>query len=178
MHADDAVVDLAVTTQPLPCGTNGMHAAFGRSGFVEAADGLRVRVLAGNQQLAVVAHAGLIPLDRFHETLYSAWRLVELQGDGLDVLALQVREQSLDINSQQGKTSAAAKAARKQCEKPGQLLAEAGNLLQRHPDDPPWYSSRNLRTRRIVFFPLPMQAQHLVPAALTYNSSKKVALSN
>jgi hypothetical protein len=69
MHADDAVVDFAATTQPLPSGADGLVTALGRSGFVEAADGLRVRVLAGNQLLAVVAHAGLIPLDRFHKTL-------------------------------------------------------------------------------------------------------------
>jgi hypothetical protein len=69
MHADDAVVDFATATQPLPSGADGLVAALGGSGFVEAADGLRVRVLAGNQLLAVVAHAGLIPLDRFHETL-------------------------------------------------------------------------------------------------------------
>jgi hypothetical protein len=69
MHADDAVVDFAATTQPLPSGTRGLVAALGRSGFVEAADGLRMRVFAGNQLLAVVAHTGLVPLDRFHETL-------------------------------------------------------------------------------------------------------------
>jgi hypothetical protein len=69
MHADDAVVDFAATAQPLPSGADGMAAALGRSGFIEAADGLRVRVFAGNQLLAVVACAGLIPLDRFHETL-------------------------------------------------------------------------------------------------------------
>src|SRR5205823_3074666 len=69
MHADHAVVDLAATTQPLPCGTDGMHAALGRSGFVNAADGLCVRVLAGNQPLTVVPHTKFIPLDRFHETL-------------------------------------------------------------------------------------------------------------
>jgi hypothetical protein len=69
MHADDAVVDLTTTSQPLSCGTRGMAAALGRSRFVEAADRLGVSMFAGNQPLAVVAHAGLIPLDRFHETL-------------------------------------------------------------------------------------------------------------
>jgi hypothetical protein len=69
MHADDAVVDLAATTQPLPRGADGMHAALGRSGFIQAADGFLVSVFAGDQPLALVAHAGFIPLDRFHETL-------------------------------------------------------------------------------------------------------------
>jgi hypothetical protein len=69
MHADDAVFNFAATAQPLPSGADGLVAALGRAGFVEAADGLRVRVLAGHDLLAVVANAGLIPLDRFHETL-------------------------------------------------------------------------------------------------------------
>jgi hypothetical protein len=69
MHADDAVVDLAFATQPLPRGADGMHAALGRSGFVKAADGLLVSVFAGDQPLALVPYTGLSPLDRFHETL-------------------------------------------------------------------------------------------------------------
>jgi hypothetical protein len=69
MYADDTVVDLATATQPLPRGTDGMHAALGRAGFVQAADGLRVSVFAGDEPLAFVAHLGFIPLDRFQETL-------------------------------------------------------------------------------------------------------------
>ena len=69
MHADDAVVHLAAIPQPLPRGSDGMHAALGRARFVNAADGLLVSVLAGNQLLAVVPHTVFIPLDRFHETL-------------------------------------------------------------------------------------------------------------
>ena len=63
MHADDAVVNLPATTQPLPRGADGMHAALSRSGFVKAADGLLVSVFAGDHPLALVAHARLIPLD-------------------------------------------------------------------------------------------------------------------
>jgi hypothetical protein len=69
MHADDAVIDLAATTQPLSRGTDGMHAALGRSRFVNAADSFHMSVFAGNYLLASVPHAHLIPLDRFHETL-------------------------------------------------------------------------------------------------------------
>jgi hypothetical protein len=69
MHADDAVVNLAATAQPLPCGAHGMAAAFGRSRFIQAADRFGMGVLLGHQALAVVAHTQLVPLDRFHETL-------------------------------------------------------------------------------------------------------------
>ena len=69
MHAHDAIVDLTATPQPLPRGANGMHAAFGRPGFVQTADGLLVSVFASDQPLALVPHTSFIPLDRFHETL-------------------------------------------------------------------------------------------------------------
>jgi hypothetical protein len=69
MHADDAVVHLAAIAQPLPRGSDGLHAALGRGRFVNAAEGLRMGVLAGNQLLAVVPYPVFLPLDRFHETL-------------------------------------------------------------------------------------------------------------
>jgi hypothetical protein len=69
MYADDAVVDLAATTQPLPRCAGGVHAALGRPGFVKAADGLRVGVFARDHALAFVPRLNFIPLDRFHETL-------------------------------------------------------------------------------------------------------------
>jgi len=69
MHADNAVVDLAAASQPLPRGADGMRAALGRSRFVNAANGLRLSMLASNQPLAVIPHTGFIPLDRFHEPL-------------------------------------------------------------------------------------------------------------
>ncbi len=48
MDADDALVNLAATTQPLPRGADGMAAALGGAGFVQAANGLRVSVLASD----------------------------------------------------------------------------------------------------------------------------------
>jgi hypothetical protein len=69
VHSDNAVVDLAATTQPLTRDADGVLAALGRSRFVKAADGQLVSVFAGDQLLAFVPQAALIPLDRFHETL-------------------------------------------------------------------------------------------------------------
>ena len=69
MHADDAIVHLTATTQPLPRGADGMQATLGRPGFVKAANGLLVSVFASDELLALVADAAFLPLDRFHETL-------------------------------------------------------------------------------------------------------------
>ena len=69
MHADDAVVDLAFATQPLPSGSDRMAAALGRARFVEATDGVFVSVVASDESLTFLSHAIFIPLDRFHESL-------------------------------------------------------------------------------------------------------------
>jgi hypothetical protein len=63
MHADDAVIDLAATAQPLPRGTDRLIAALGRSRFINAADCFRVAVVACHQLLTLVANGLLIPLD-------------------------------------------------------------------------------------------------------------------
>jgi len=63
MHTDHAVVDFAATAEPLPSGADGMATALDRCGFIQAANGQRMRVLAAHQLLAVVAHLGLLPLD-------------------------------------------------------------------------------------------------------------------
>jgi hypothetical protein len=69
MDADDAVVHLALTAEPLPPGTDRGGAALGRARFIDAADGLGVGMFAGHQLLALVAEGLLIPLDRFQQTL-------------------------------------------------------------------------------------------------------------
>jgi hypothetical protein len=69
MHADDSVVDLAATAQPLPRGADGLVATLGCPRFIDAADRFRVIVLACHQLLALVANRLLIPLDRFQQTL-------------------------------------------------------------------------------------------------------------
>jgi hypothetical protein len=63
MHTDDAVIDLAATTQPLPGGAHGLIAAFGRPRFIDAADGLGMLVVASHHLLALVANGLLVPLD-------------------------------------------------------------------------------------------------------------------
>ena len=69
MHADDAVVNLAATAEPLPPGANRMVAALGRSRFIDTANRLGVGVFACQQLLALVTDAAFIPLDRFQESL-------------------------------------------------------------------------------------------------------------
>jgi hypothetical protein len=69
MDADDAVVDFAATAQPLPTDPDGIGTALGRSRFINAADGFGMGMLAGDESLALVAHTGFVPLDRFQETL-------------------------------------------------------------------------------------------------------------
>ena len=63
MHADDAVLDLAATAQPLPRGADGLVAALGRPRFINTADRLGVGMFARDQPLAPVPDGAFIPLD-------------------------------------------------------------------------------------------------------------------
>lgn len=63
MHADNAVLDLAATAQPLPRRTHGLVAALGRARFIDAADCFRVGMVASHQLLTLIANGLLIPLD-------------------------------------------------------------------------------------------------------------------
>lgn len=69
MHADDAVIDLAATAEPLPPDADGLIAALGRARFVDTADGEGMAMRLRHDSLALVAHAPFIPLDRFQQTL-------------------------------------------------------------------------------------------------------------
>lgn len=69
MDADHAVFNLAATAQPLPRDADGVGAALGRPRLVHATDGLGVRVLSGDQALAIIAQLRLVPLDGFQKTL-------------------------------------------------------------------------------------------------------------
>lgn len=69
MHADDAVVDLAATAQPLSANTDRVCATFDDAGLVEATDRQPMGVLLGDDFLQVISDALFIPLDRFEETL-------------------------------------------------------------------------------------------------------------
>jgi len=63
MHADDAVLDLAATAQPLPRGAHALVTTLGRSRFINAADSLGVLVVPCHQLLTLIANAPLVPLD-------------------------------------------------------------------------------------------------------------------
>jgi hypothetical protein len=63
MYANDAVINLAATAEPLPRGANGLVAALGRSRFIDATDCIRVAVVTCHQLLTRVANGLLLPLD-------------------------------------------------------------------------------------------------------------------
>jgi hypothetical protein len=69
MDADDAVVHLAATAEPLPPRPDRMRAALGGARFIDTADGLGMTMVAGHQLLTAVADVTFIPLDRFQEPL-------------------------------------------------------------------------------------------------------------
>jgi hypothetical protein len=55
MHTDDIVVVLSAIAVPLPTYTDGFFTTLGRTRFVDATDGLRMRMLAGDDLLASIS---------------------------------------------------------------------------------------------------------------------------
>jgi hypothetical protein len=129
MHSHHAVVDLAAVAVVLPSHADGLAAAFGGAGFVHAADGLGMRMVASHDLLTAVSQFLFLPTDRFQEALQRARRSAELQGDRLGRFAMHVGELSLHIDLQQRPCLAATKAIAEQGEKRSQLPSQSGNLL-------------------------------------------------
>ena len=69
MNAHHAVVDLAAVAVVLPARAHRLLAALGRARLVDAADGLGMGLLLGDDLLAAVAEFFFIPLDRFEKAL-------------------------------------------------------------------------------------------------------------
>jgi len=68
-NTDDRILDFATIAVVLSFDSNGFLARFGRSGFVDHADGLWVGLFAGNQLAASPEHFVVVPLDGFEESL-------------------------------------------------------------------------------------------------------------
>lgn len=123
MNADHAVVHLPAIAVPLPSDSHGVFAALGRPRLVQAADGIGMRMVFGDDLLAAISKLFIIPLDRFEEPLQRPRRGLESQRNGLSRLAVQIRQLPFDVNSQQIPRVASAETVGEQREKRNQLLA-------------------------------------------------------
>lgn len=65
-------------------------ATFGRSRFVDTADGVRVSVFGNDDLLAAISQLLFIPDDRLEEALQRARSHVLIQGDGFGILPLHI----------------------------------------------------------------------------------------
>jgi len=101
MNAHHTVVDLAPIAVVLTSGAHCLDAALGRAGLVHATDGLGVGMVCGDNLLAAISELLFIPLDRFEKALQRPRRRLKTQGDRLGRFAVQVRQLTFDINSQQ-----------------------------------------------------------------------------
>ena len=90
MNTDHTVIHLSPVAVPLATGADGLVAALGGARFVHATNRLGVGVFLGHNLLAPVSQFLFIPLDRFQKTLQRPRRSLELQGDRLGRLAVQI----------------------------------------------------------------------------------------
>jgi hypothetical protein len=129
MHADHAVVDLSPIAVILPAHSHRVVAALGRAGFVDAADGLGMRMLLRHDLLTAIAQLLFVPLQRLDEALQRSHVGSKSLGNSLNVLPLHVGKQPFDIHSQQIPTFAANEAIGEQSQKRNELASKRGDLL-------------------------------------------------
>jgi|WetSurMetagenome_2_1015567.scaffolds.fasta_scaffold133713_1 hypothetical protein len=137
MHSHHAIIHLPPIAVPLPPDAHRIVSALGNGGLIHHADRLPVAMISGRHLLATIMEFLFIPLDGFEETLYCSWSFAKLKGDALGRFSMQIRQLSLNIDSQQLPRRASPKAIGKQPEKRRQLPTQRSNLFQRHLDDPP-----------------------------------------
>src|SRR5439155_12311697 len=107
VDADDAVGDLADTAEVLPLDAGGLGARLEGGGLIDQADGAQVvgshgGQVGGDVALQLLADVGVSPEVVLEELLQGADGAAGGQGDGLDALAGQVREQALAVGVQVG----------------------------------------------------------------------------
>jgi hypothetical protein len=129
MDSHHTVVDLSPIAVVLTSGAHRLDAAFGRTRLVHATDGLWVGMVLGDDLLAAISELLFIPLDRFQKSLQRPRRRLKTQGDRLGRFAVQVRQLTLDINSQQIPGVAPAETVGEHRQKQSQLPSQRGNLL-------------------------------------------------
>jgi len=98
VNTHNTVVDLPPVAIPLAGNSHGRFAALGRARLVHATDGLGVGMILGDDLLAAISEFLFIPLDRFEKALQRPRRGLELQGDRLGRLAVQIGQLAFDIN--------------------------------------------------------------------------------
>ena len=81
-HIVDAVFDLSAIAIVLPFDASRFASAFGGSGFINSADGLRVSVFRGDNLLAAISQHLLIPDQGFEKTLQCPRCDILIESDG------------------------------------------------------------------------------------------------
>ena len=101
MDSHHTVVDLSPVAVVLTSGAHRLDAALGGAGLIHATNGLGVGMVLGDNLLTAISELLFIPFDRFEKALQRPRRRLKTQGDRLGRLAVQVRQLTFDINSQQ-----------------------------------------------------------------------------
>jgi hypothetical protein len=128
VNPDHPVLHFAATSQPLSRRADGVMAALGGSRFINAANRLGVGVIVGDDSLAAVAKTGLVPMDRFQQTLKRSRLRVKSQGNGFDGLSSQIRKQSPNVDASQSEPRSRSKTIAKEPKEGIEFLADPSHL--------------------------------------------------
>ena len=175
----EAVLDLAAVAVVLTLHTSRVHAALGRSRFIDHADRLRVNVLARHQLLTAIAKQLLIPLNGFEKPLQRPRSNSPRERHRFDILTLHIAEQPADVNREQASACRPAKAIGKQNQKLGQQFPQRCDILERHGTTLRGFHVRHLAHGGSFFSSPQVNSNNPCPLqGLAHFRKPKVALSN
>ena len=126
--------------------------AFGRSRFVDTADGVRVSVFGGHDLLTAIPQHLFIPDNRFEKPLQRPWSHVLIQSDRFRILTLHVGKQATRVDQQQRSSCRSSETTGETSQKPEEQFAQLCDILHRHGTTFRGFLVKRFSTRRVVPF--------------------------
>ena len=132
MHRDHAVVDLAGVAAVLSLDARGVRALLGMARFVDDADRLGVRVIAGDDLRHPIPRRFLVPLIAAEELLQTAGRDPRVERNRFGALAVHVTQLTTNVDRQLVAWLTPPKTLGKLAQKIGQFRPQRLDLFRRH----------------------------------------------
>jgi hypothetical protein len=135
VNADNAVFEFAHGPAVLSLDTGGLVAFFDKTGLIEDANAVLVRMTPSDVLLETVSQGGLIPAEQAEELLEIPWRLADGVGHRLDTLSWQIAQLALDVEVQIATGGDSAKAVIEPPQESSQFRFDSHNRFDVHADN-------------------------------------------
>ena len=135
VNANNAVFEFAHRPAVLTLDTGGLVAFLGKTGLIDHADAVWVRMTPGNVLLQAVAQGLVIPAKQAEELLKIPWRLADGVGHWFDTLSGQIAQLPLDIEVEIPASGDSAETVIELPKEPSKFRFDSHNCFDVHADN-------------------------------------------